>query len=232
MAEDGDVQADMKQELSFLHLDPQSAELNCVPHGVELKHKKPHSPALQWHTRPHLLSATHHEPSIEVYEPIGAIPIWLTSSQARAECEPIILFFTQWGQMEVSLEIDFWTKSQPDSKLFSSVSCLFHFMYLLPFAMPLVYPSTIWKIRNSHTRHIGYAPLPPQLPCVPYALKIQYKCIHCPYQFRYHLLQERSLHFSLLDEVVQPSSVKTYYHSPYLFQYFFPYLLQLVFYRK
>jgi hypothetical protein len=45
----GNVQADMvmKKELRILHLDPQAAEGDEVPHWAELKYRRPQSPPSQ-----------------------------------------------------------------------------------------------------------------------------------------------------------------------------------------
>lgn len=64
MAEHSDVQADMmlEQEFNVLHLDPQVTELDCVPHRVQLEHKKPQSPPhsdILPPTRPHFLMVPH-----------------------------------------------------------------------------------------------------------------------------------------------------------------------------
>jgi hypothetical protein len=45
----GSIQADMvlEKEMRALHLDPQAAEGDCVPHWVGLEHRRPQSLFLQ-----------------------------------------------------------------------------------------------------------------------------------------------------------------------------------------
>lgn len=71
----------------------------------------------------------------------------LTSQpSSKAECEPIILSFTRWGQTNFPLRLlpdlskAFRTKSQPDTKPFRSVPYAIQPRYLLPLAVPLVHP--------------------------------------------------------------------------------------------